>query len=79
MPWSARPYLEYLPVVDLSTGRLLGMEALVRWEHPTHGLISPSRLIPHAEVSGDIGPLTRWILMEACEKARSWSPSIQLG
>ena len=73
------PYLEYLPVVDLSTGRLLGMEALVRWEHPTHGLISPSRLIPHAEVSGDIGPLTRWILMEACEKARHWSPSIQLG
>jgi EAL domain-containing protein (putative c-di-GMP-specific phosphodiesterase class I) len=73
------PYLEYLPVVDLSTGRLLGMEALVRWHHPTHGLISPSRLIPHAEVSGDIGPLTRWILMEACERARHWSPSIQLG
>ena len=73
------PYLEYLPVVDLSTGRLLGMEALVRWEHPTHGLISPSRLIPHAEVSGDIGPLTRWILMEACERACHWSPSIQLG
>ena len=55
------------------------MEALVRWEHPTHGLISPSHLIPHAEVSGDIGPLTRWILMEACEKARHWSPSVQLG
>ncbi len=73
------PYLEYLPVVDLSTGRLLGMEALVRWHHPTHGLISPSHLIPHAEVSGDIGPLTRWIRMEACEKACHWSPSIQLG
>jgi EAL domain-containing protein (putative c-di-GMP-specific phosphodiesterase class I) len=73
------PYLEYLPVVDLSTGRLLGMEALVRWQHPTHGLISPTHLIPHAEVSGDIGPLTRWILMEACEKACNWSPSIQLG
>jgi EAL domain-containing protein (putative c-di-GMP-specific phosphodiesterase class I) len=73
------PFLEYLPVVDLSTGRLLGMEALVRWQHPTHGLISPTRLLPHAEVSGDIGPLTRWILMEACEKACNWSPSIQLG
>jgi EAL domain-containing protein (putative c-di-GMP-specific phosphodiesterase class I) len=73
------PYLEYLPVVDLSNGRLLGMEALVRWEHPTHGLISPTRLLPHAEVSGDIGPLTRWILMEACEKACSWSSSVQLG
>ena len=66
-------------MVDLSTGRVLGMEALVRWEHPTHGLISPARLLPHAEVSGDIGPLTRWILMEACSKACNWSPSIQLG
>jgi EAL domain-containing protein (putative c-di-GMP-specific phosphodiesterase class I) len=73
------PYLEYLPVVDLSNGRLLGMEALVRWEHPTQGLISPNHLIPQAELSCDIGPLTRWILMEACEKARDWSPSIQLG
>jgi EAL domain-containing protein (putative c-di-GMP-specific phosphodiesterase class I) len=73
------PFLEYLPVVDLSTGRVLGMEALVRWQHPTHGLISPARLLPHAEVSGDIGPLTRWILMEACSLARNWSPSIQLG
>jgi EAL domain-containing protein (putative c-di-GMP-specific phosphodiesterase class I) len=72
------PYLEYLPVVDLSNGRLLGMEALVRWEHPTQGLISPGHLIPQAEASGDIGPLTRWILTEACEKARDWSPSIQL-
>ncbi len=73
------PYLEYLPVVDLSTGRLLGMEALVRWQHPTQGLISPNQLIPSAEASGDIGPLTRWILMEACDQARSWSTSIQLG
>jgi len=73
------PYLEYLPVVDLSTGRLLGMEALVRWQHPTRGLISPNQLIPDAEQSGDIGPLTRWIVLEACEQACSWSPSIQLG
>ena len=73
------PFLEYLPVVDLSTGRLLGMEALVRWQHPTEGLIPPNQLIPYAEANGDIGPLTRWILMEACEQACSWSPSIQLG
>jgi EAL domain-containing protein (putative c-di-GMP-specific phosphodiesterase class I) len=73
------PYLEYLPVVDLSSGRLLGMEALVRWHHPTEGLISPNQLIPNAEASGDIGPLTRWIVMEACEQACHWSPSIQLG
>jgi EAL domain-containing protein (putative c-di-GMP-specific phosphodiesterase class I) len=73
------PFLEYLPVVDLSTGRLLGMEALVRWQHPTQGLISPNQLIPRAEENGDIGPLTRWIVTEACEQACTWSPSIQLG
>ena len=42
------PYLEYLPVIDVSTGRLLGMEALVRWRHPTRGRISPDLLIPAA-------------------------------
>jgi EAL domain-containing protein (putative c-di-GMP-specific phosphodiesterase class I) len=73
------PFLEYHPVVDLSSGRLLGMEALVRWLHPTEGRISPDRLIPEAEASGDIGPLTRWIVLEACEQACRWSPSIQLG
>ena len=73
------PYLEYHPVVDLSSGRLLGMEALVRWQHPTEGRIPPDQLIPRAEASGDIGPLTRWILTEACEQANRWSPSIQLG
>ena len=73
------PYLEYLPVVDLATGRLLGMEALVRWQHPQRGRISPDELIPQAEATGDIAPLTRWVLLEACTQARSWSPSIQLG
>jgi len=73
------PYLEYLPVVDVSTGRLLGMEALVRWRHPTRGRISPDLLIPAAEASGDIGPLTRWIVAAACEEACHWSRSIQLG
>jgi EAL domain-containing protein (putative c-di-GMP-specific phosphodiesterase class I) len=73
------PFLEYLPVVDLSNGRLLGMEALVRWQHPTQGLISPEQLIPMSEENGDIGPLTRWVVMEACEQACTWSPSIQLG
>src|SRR5271154_3177641 len=63
------PYLEYLPVIDVSTGRLLGMEALVRWRHPTRGRISPDLLIPAAEASGDIGPLTRWIVAAACEEA----------
>ncbi|MBV8464237.1 MAG: EAL domain-containing protein, partial [Acidimicrobiales bacterium] len=73
------PFLEYLPVVDLATGRLLGMEALVRWQHPEQGRISPEELIPQAEATGDIAPLTQWVLMEACTQAREWSPSIQLG
>ncbi len=73
------PYLEYLPVIDVSTGRLLGMEALVRWRHPTRGRISPDLLIPAAEASGDIGPLTRWIVAAACEEATHWARSIQLG
>ncbi|MGH9079371.1 MAG: EAL domain-containing protein [Acidimicrobiales bacterium] len=73
------PYLEFLPVVDLSSGRLLGMEALVRWQHPIEGVIPPGQLIPQAEASGDILSLTRWVLMEACRQADSWSPSIQLG
>jgi EAL domain-containing protein (putative c-di-GMP-specific phosphodiesterase class I) len=72
------PFLEYLPVIDLSSGRLLGVEALVRWEHPTKGCISPEVLIPEAERSGDIAPLTKWILGEACRQARRWSPSVQL-
>jgi EAL domain-containing protein (putative c-di-GMP-specific phosphodiesterase class I) len=73
------PYLEFLPVVDLSNGRLLGMEALVRWQHPTEGVITPAQLLPQAEASGDIRALTRWVLMEACQQAGTWSPSIQLG
>ena len=48
-------------------------------QHPTEGLISPDQLIPEAEASGDIGPLTRWVVMEACRQAGRWSPSIQLG
>ncbi len=55
------------------------MEALVRWQHPTDGVISPAELIPQAEASGDILALTRWVLMEACRQAGTWSPSIQLG
>jgi EAL domain-containing protein (putative c-di-GMP-specific phosphodiesterase class I) len=73
------PFLVYLPVVDLQTGRLLGMEALVRWRHPTRGDIAPELLIKAAETSNDLGPLTGWILMAACAEAVMWSPSIQLG
>ena len=73
------PFLVYLPVVDLQAGRLLGMEALVRWRHPTRGDIAPELLLQAAETSNDLAPLTRWILQSACAEAALWSPSIQLG
>ncbi|MGO9029197.1 MAG: EAL domain-containing protein [Acidimicrobiales bacterium] len=73
-----RPVLEYLPVVDLATGRLLGMEALVRWVHPQLGLLGPDRMLPMAESSGDMVLLSQWVLAEACGQARVWSSSMQL-
>lgn len=76
---AGNPYLEFLPVVDLQSGRLLGLEALVRWQHPTEGVIPPGLLIPQAEASGDIEALTQWVLHDACSQARGWSSSIQLG
>ncbi len=72
------PFLEFLPVVDLADGRLLGMEALVRWEHPTLGRLAPDQLFPRVEASGDIIALSHWVLTEACRLAIDWSPSVQL-
>jgi EAL domain-containing protein (putative c-di-GMP-specific phosphodiesterase class I) len=73
-----RPVLNFHPVVDLSDGRLLGMEALVRWVHPNLGLIGPDRLLPMVEDNGDIVALNRWVLAEAAIQAQQWSPSVQL-
>ncbi|WP_067501292.1 bifunctional diguanylate cyclase/phosphodiesterase [Actinoplanes sp. TFC3] len=62
----------YQPVVDMQTQRLIGAEALVRWQHPRDGLIGPYQFIGNAESSGLIVPLGRWVLRAACQQLASW-------
>lgn len=64
--------LRYQPLVHVRTGRIHGVEALVRWQHPTRGLVPPDEFVPLAEDTGLIVPLGRWVLTEACEQAARW-------
>jgi diguanylate cyclase (GGDEF)-like protein len=67
--------LDYQPVADLRTGELLGVEALVRWQHPTRGLLAPAEFIALAEETGDIDAIGRWVLNTATQQASSWRRS----
>jgi diguanylate cyclase (GGDEF)-like protein/PAS domain S-box-containing protein len=64
--------LDYQPYVDAVTGRIVGCEALVRWDHPTRGLVSPGEFMPLAEETGFIRDLGRWVLREACAQLAAW-------
>ncbi|MEV4350699.1 EAL domain-containing protein [Actinoplanes sp. NPDC049596] len=64
--------LHYQPTVDLRTGEIVGFEALVRWQHPTRGMVPPLDFIGLAESTGLIVPLGRWVLTEACRQAVEW-------
>lgn len=64
--------LHYQPQVDVKTGRIIGMEALIRWMSPEFGMVSPADFIPLAEETGLIGPIGAWVLKTACGQARLW-------
>jgi diguanylate cyclase (GGDEF)-like protein len=74
--------LQYQPQVDVRTGALVGVEALLRWQHPTRGLIPPGNFIPLAEQSGMIVPIGQWVLRTALTQAKAWqvmgSPSLRI-
>lgn len=68
-------FLQYQPQMDLATGRIFAVEALIRWRHPERGLIGPGDFIPLAEETGLIGPIGDWTLRAACRQNKAWQVS----
>jgi diguanylate cyclase (GGDEF)-like protein len=64
--------VHYQPKIELQSGRITGVEALVRWQHPERGLLDPAQFVPVAEDCGLILPIGRWVLREACRRAKTW-------
>ncbi|MVP00787.1 putative bifunctional diguanylate cyclase/phosphodiesterase [Paenibacillus lutrae] len=64
--------LHYQPQVEIESGKIIGMEALIRWNHPMKGSISPGDFIPYAEQSGLIVAISEWVLLEACQQNKAW-------
>jgi EAL domain-containing protein (putative c-di-GMP-specific phosphodiesterase class I) len=75
--------LHYQPKVNLTSGAIAGVEALIRWNHPQRGLLASGKFIPIAEACGAILPIGRWVLREACGQARAWQsaglPRLRVG
>jgi diguanylate cyclase (GGDEF)-like protein/PAS domain S-box-containing protein len=65
-------FLEYQPQMEISSGRIIGVEALIRWRHPQLGLVPPAKFIPIAENNGLILPIGEWVLTTACAQAKNW-------
>jgi EAL domain-containing protein (putative c-di-GMP-specific phosphodiesterase class I) len=68
-------FLVYQPILDLRSRRITGVEALIRWQHPTRGVVDPDDFVPQLEQSGLIIPVGRWVLDEACRQLATWNRS----